>query len=138
MTYALSRLMSMATMSYGAYSLAEPRHLGRFLTGDGKDQARYDVLAQSYGARDVAVSLLGVVGSERTVKASMLIRIACDISDGLLLANRTKDEDTRTMLLGATFGWAALNALALRVDRRRAKSRRLEEAAVVVPVERYV
>jgi hypothetical protein len=53
----------------------------------------------------------------------MLIRAACDVSDGLLLSARAQDEETRSKVLGVTFGWAALNLLALARDRRVAKRR---------------
>lgn len=116
--------MSAATATYGGYALAEPRHLGRFLTPDAKKQQAYDVLAQTYGARDLALSTLGVFGrSERTVTAAMLLRIAFDVSDGLILASRAQDDETRQKVLAVTFGWAGLNALALARDRR--LSRRL-------------
>jgi hypothetical protein len=115
--------MSAATTSYGVYALVEPRHLGRALTNNPKQQADYDVLARTYGARDLAVGAVGMLGSERAVKAAMLIRIAADVSDGLILSAKAKDDDTRSLILGVTFGWATLNALALVVDRRRAKRR---------------
>jgi hypothetical protein len=122
MTFPLSRLMSTATTSYGVYALTDPRHLGRFMTDDRKGQADYDLLAQTYGARDVTIGALGMLGrSERTVTAAMLARIAFDVSDGLLLAQKAKDDDTRAKVIGVTFGWAALNGLALMVDRRRAR-----------------
>jgi len=120
MTFPLSRLMSTATATYGVYALANPRHLGDVV--DPKHAADYDVLATTYGARDLAISSVGLLGrSEKTVSAAMLIRIACDVSDGLILAARAKDDATRQKVLGVTFGWAALNALALAADRRRAR-----------------
>ena len=120
MTFPLSRLMSTATASYGVYALAEPRHLGRAI--DPKHAADYDLLAQSYGARDLVVSSLGMFGKGRkTVTTAMLIRIACDVSDGLILSRKAADEQARQKVLGVTFGWATLNALALLSDRRRAR-----------------
>ena len=122
MSYPLSRMMSAATVSYGAYALAEPRHLGRFMTDNEPQQAEFDLLAQTYGARDLTVGALGMFGrSERTVTAAMLARIAFDVSDGLLLSAKAEDEETRNQVLGITFGYAALNALALLADRRRAR-----------------
>ena len=120
MSFPLSRLMSTATAGYGVYALADPRHLGEVV--DPKHAADYDLLATTYGARDLAISSVGLLGrSGRTVSAAMLIRIACDVSDGLILATRTRDAATRQKVLGVTFGWAALNALALLSDRRRAR-----------------
>lgn len=114
--------MSASTLSYAGYALAEPRHLGRFLTSAEPQQADYDLLAQTYGARDLAVGLLGLLGrSERTVTAAMLARIAFDLSDGVLLAARAEDDETKAKVLGVTWGYAALNTVALLADRRRAK-----------------
>jgi hypothetical protein len=124
MTMTWSRLMSAASATYGGYALSTPRHLGRFLTDDRKSQGDYDLLARTYGARDLAISAVGLLGrSERAVTAAMLIRVACDVSDGLLLAPRAKDEDTRAQVLAITFGWAGLNLLALARDRRLAKKK---------------
>lgn len=122
MSYPLSRLLSVATLSYGAYALAEPRHLGRFMTDVEPEQAGYDLLARTYGARDLTIGALGLIGrSGGMVTAAMLARIAFDVSDGLLLSARADDQETRTKVLGVTVGYAALNALALTIDRRRAR-----------------
>ena len=120
MSFPLSRLMSTATATYGVYALANPRHLGDVV--DPKHADDYDLLATTYGARDLAISTVGLLGrSEKTISAAMAIRIVCDVSDGLILATRTKDDATRQKVLGVTFGWAALNTLALVSDRRRAR-----------------
>ena len=120
MTFPLSRLMSTATATYGVYALANPRHLGDVV--DPKHADDYDLLATTYGARDLTISTVGLLGrSQKTISAAMAIRIACDISDGLILATRAKDDATRQKVLGVTFGWAALNMLALVSDRRRAR-----------------
>lgn len=111
--------MSAASAVYGGYALAEPRHLGRAMTGNEPEQAQYDVLARTYGGRDLPVSALALLGrSPRTVTAAMLMRIAYDVSDGLVLSARAEDQETRQRVLGITFGWAALNTLALLRDRR--------------------
>ena len=123
MTFPLSRLMSTATATYGVYALANPRHLGDAV--DPRHADDYDLLATTYGARDLTISTVGLLGrSEKTISAAMAIRIACDISDGLILATRAKDDATRQKVLGVTFGWAALNTLALVSDRRRARKAR--------------
>jgi hypothetical protein len=124
MTYTFSRLMSASTLAYAGYALTTPRHLGEFMTSAEPQQAEYDLLAQTYGARDLAVGTLGLLGrSERTVTAAMLARIAFDVSDGLLLASRADDDETRAKVIGITWGYAALNTLALLADRRRAKKK---------------
>ena len=123
MSFPLSRLMSTATATYGVYALANPRHLGDAV--DPRHAGDYDLLATTYGARDLTISTVGLLGrSEKTISAAMAIRIACDISDGLILATRAKDDATRQKVLGVTFGWAALNTLALISDRRRARKAR--------------
>lgn len=116
--------MSASTLTYAGYALARPRHLGEFMTSAEPRQAEYDLLAQTYGARDLAVGMLGLLGrSERTVTAAMLARIAFDLSDGLLLATRAEDDETKAKVLGVTWGYAALNTVALLADRRRAKKK---------------
>ena len=44
----------------------------------------------TYGARDLAISSVGVArpGRRKAVTAAMVIRIACDVSDGLILAGQ--------------------------------------------------
>lgn len=124
MTYRLSRLLSAGTAAYGAYALAQPRHLGQALSSKPDVQASYDVVAQTYGVRDLAISALGMFGrSEKTVRAAMVLRIAMDVADCGVLVSRAEDDDTRQKVMGVTLGWAALNTVALVVDSRRAKRR---------------
>jgi len=112
--------MSTATAAYGGYALAQPAHLWQFLGADRKEREGLELLARSYGVRDLAVSALGIFGrSDRTVRAAMLLRIAMDLGDAALLAPRTDHEDVRRKLLAATLGWAGLNTLALLVDSAR-------------------
>ncbi len=120
MSYRLSRLMSTATASYGAYALADPDHLGKALGVDAKEMAGFRALAQTYGIRDLAISAFGMFGrSPKTVKTAMKIRILNDLGDGTLLALRTDDADIRKKVLSVTMGWAALNAVALMIDSAR-------------------
>ena len=122
MSFPLSRFMSTATASYGVYALTDPRHLGNAV--DPKNAADYDLLAQTYGVRDLAVSAFGVFGrSDKTVATAMRIRILLDIADGVLLSFKAPDEQTRTKVLGVTLGWATLNLVALRADSKRAGKR---------------
>ncbi|WP_372728788.1 hypothetical protein [Nocardioides sp.] len=121
MSYRLSRLMSTASAGYAGFALANPRHLGEAMQVDSDDLTGYDLLAQTYGARDLAISSLGIFGrSGKTVKAAMLARIAFDLGDAAVLSRRTDDEDVRRKVLAVTLGWAALNTLALLVDSARA------------------
>jgi hypothetical protein len=122
MTFPLSRLMSTATASYGVYALVNPRHLGDFV--DPSHAASYDTLAHTYGARDLITSAVALKGrSDKTVTAAMVMRVLSDLSDAAILSRRAADDETRQKLLGVTIGWASLNALALVIDRRRAKKR---------------
>jgi hypothetical protein len=117
MSYKLSRFMSTATAGYGAFALASPEHLGKALEADRKDLPGLNLLAQTYGVRDLAISSLGIFGrSPKTVKAAMLLRIAMDLGDAVLLSSKTDDEEIRNKVLAVTLGWAGLNALALVVD----------------------
>ncbi len=120
MSYRLSRLMSTATAGYGVFALVEPAHLGRALEADKAQLPGFEVLAQTYGVRDLAISSFGMFGrSGKTVKTAMKVRILNDIGDGLVLAARTSDPDVRQKVLAVTMGWAALNTLALAVDSAR-------------------
>ena len=121
MSYRLSRLLSAATAAYGGYALAQPAHLWQALAADRKNREGLELLARTYGVRDLAISCLGIFGrSDRTVRAAMLLRIAMDLGDSLLLSTQTEDDDVRKKVLAVTLGWAALNSLALVVDSVRA------------------
>jgi hypothetical protein len=121
MSYRLSRLVSTATAAYGGYALAQPAHLWQALGADRKDREGLELLARTYGVRDLAISSLAVFGrSDRTVRAAMLLRIAMDLGDAVLLSTQTDDEDVRKKVLAVTLGWAGLNTLALVVDSARA------------------
>ena len=66
-----------------------------------------DLLAQTYGVRDLAISSLGIFGrSPRTVKAAMVLRIAMDLGDAALLSTRVGPGQVRTKVLAVTLGWA--------------------------------
>ena len=117
MSYKLSRLMSTGTAGYGAFALAVPEHLADALQADKEDRPGLELLAQTYGVRDLVIGSVGMFGrSGKTVKTAMLIRIAMDLGDAALLSTRTKDDAIRQKVLAITLGWAGLNALALVVD----------------------
>ena len=122
MSYRLSRALSAATAAYGGYALVRPAHLWQALQADRKDREGLELLARTYGVRDLAISALGVFGrSERTVRAAMLLRIAMDLGDAALLSGRTDDEDVRRKVLAVTLGWAGLNTAALAINSARAR-----------------
>jgi hypothetical protein len=109
--------MSTATAGYGAFALARPEHLDKVLQADKEDRPGYDLLAQAYGIRDVAIGAFGLFGrSGRTVRTAMLIRIVMDLGDAALLAPRMRDDAIRQKVLAVTLGWAGLNAVALAID----------------------
>ncbi len=113
--------MSTATAGYGAFALAIPEHLWKVLEADKEDRAALELLAQTYGVRDLAISALGIFGrSPKTVKAAMMLRIAMDLGDAWVLSARTEDDEIRRKVLQVTLGWAGLNTLALLVDSVRA------------------
>ena len=120
MSYPLSRLLSAATATYGGYALAQPAHLWQALQADRKDREGLELLARTYGVRDLAISSLAVFGRRPgTVRAAMLLRIAMDLGDCALLTAKAEDDDVRAKVAAITLGWAGLNALALAVDSRR-------------------
>jgi len=122
MTYPLSRIMSTASAAYGVYALAQPSHLWQALHSDLEDQAGLELLGRTYGVRDTAISTLGILGrSDKTVRSSMLLRIANDLGDAAVLGARTEDPDIRRKVLAVTLGWAALNTVALAIDTARSR-----------------
>lgn len=121
MSYPLSRFLSAATAAYGGYALTQPAHLWQALQADRKHREGLELLARTYGVRDLAISSLGVLGRRPgTVRAAMLLRIAMDLGDCALLSATAEDEDVRRKVAAITLGWAGLNALALAIDSRRA------------------
>lgn len=121
MSYPLSRLLSTATAAYGGYALTQPAHLWQVLRADRKEREGLEMLARTYGVRDLATSGLAVLGRRPgTVRTAMLLRIAMDLGDCAVLTARTRDPEVRQKVAAITLGWAGLNALALAVDSRRA------------------
>lgn len=118
MSSAFSRALSVATGAYAVFALVKPRHLGAAMTDDPQEQQPYDLVARTYGGRDLAVSAVGVFGrSPGSVRAAMLVRIGCDLADAALLAPRAGSATAQRKVLAATLGWATLNTLAVLVDR---------------------
>ena len=117
MSYPLSRALSAATAAYGGYALTRPAHVWQALRADRKDRQGLELLATTYGVRDLAISTAGMFGKRPgTVRTAMRLRVAMDLGDGLLLSRRTDDPDVRRKVLAVTLGWAGINALALVID----------------------
>lgn len=120
MTFTLSRVMSAATAGYGVFALARPDHLGKALEAPSARRPAFDLLAYTYGARDLPVSAVALTAtSPSVVTAAMVLRIAGDLTDAAILGLGTSDPKVRRKVLAVTLGWAAANALALTLDRRR-------------------
>lgn len=116
-----SKAMSAGTAAYAVFALVRPRHLGDAVTRNPLEQPRYDLLARTFGFRDLAVSAIALLSDDpRTVRAAMAARIAFDLTDSAMLTPRADSGVPRAKVLGATLTWAALNTAAVVADRRRA------------------
>ncbi len=122
MTYSRSRTISAATAAYGLFALAKPRHLGDALEAPHVQRPAIDQVAYTYGARDLGISALGILGTPSLVRAAMALRIAGDLSDATILSRYAHDQKVRTKVLAVTIGWGALNTLALLADERAARA----------------
>ena len=121
MSYPLSRLLSTGTAAYGGYCLAQPAHLWQLMKADRKDREGLELVARTFGVRDLAIGGLAVLGRKPgTVRTAMLLRIAMDLGDCALLSAKADDDEVRSKIVAITLGWAGLNALALAIDSRRA------------------
>jgi hypothetical protein len=121
MGHVLSRTVSAATLGYAVFSLVKPEHLGRAMESDAFEQPSYDGLAKAYGVRDVVIGGLGLLGpSPKVVRTAMVLRIAGDVADCVVLASRAPNARVRTKVLAVTLGYAALNVAALVRDSRSA------------------
>ncbi len=121
MTHVASRIMSSATTAYALFSLVQPRHLGTAMEADADELSAYDGLARAYGVRDLVIGGLGIFGRSRgAVRTSMVLRIAGDLTDCVVLLQRSNDPAIKRKVAAVTLGYAALNVAALLVDERRA------------------
>jgi len=119
MTTSYSKIMSAATAGYAVFALVKPRHLGKALTRSPLKQPEYDVVAQLFGPRDLAVSALALfaptpVAQER----AMIARVVLDLSDAVLLTREASHAAGKAKVLGATITWASLNVGAILADRK--------------------
>lgn len=125
MRYPRSRLLSLATATYGAFALVKPGHLADGLEAPPEQRPALDRIAYTYAARDLSISALGVLGSPALVRAAMGLRIVGDVADAAILSEYADKQQVRTKVLAVTIGWGVLNSLALLKDeqaqRRRTK-----------------
>ncbi len=119
MDYPLTRIMGAATSGYALYALAKPGHLADAMQTPSGQRPALDSLARTYGVRDLATSAL-LFGDSRMVRAAAAIRIAGDLGDAAILSAQAPTAQVRKKILGVTVSWAALNALAVWIDSRRA------------------
>ena len=119
-----SKLLSLATATYGAYALAKPRHLADVIEAPADQASAFDRMAYTYAGRDLSISGLAIAsGNPTVVTAAMALRILGDLSDAAILGTGTTDRpEVQKKILAVTLGWAALNAIALVADRRALKS----------------
>lgn len=114
--YPFSKAMSAASLTYAIYALVRPAHLGRAL--ESTPQTKHDTTAQVFGVRDLVTSTVALAsGDDSTVTAAMASRIAFDLGDCALIRRAAESDQAASKLTVITLGWAALNALALAVDR---------------------
>ncbi len=119
MSFPLSRILSASTAAYAVFALVKPEHLGSALDSPKEQMPAFDLVAYTYAARDLPVSLVGMFAKSPTlVNASMLMRIASDFGDAAILGINMNDPAIRKKALSATLGWGALNTMALLIDRR--------------------
>jgi hypothetical protein len=120
MTHTFSRIMAVATAGYAVYALVKPRHLGAIVTEDTRQQEAYDDLARIFGVRDLMTSVLVLAGPTAEVRdAGMIARVVQDVGDGVLLGRSATTAEATKKLAIVTGSWAALNLVALLVDRAR-------------------
>lgn len=109
-----SRLVAGASAAYGVFALVKPDHLASGLEAD--DTSALRTLAMVFGAREVAVGTLALLGERRVVSACMAARLSFDLSDCAILLSQLEDEAVQRKVLGVTLGWGAVNALAVLAD----------------------
>lgn len=117
MEHALTRAMGAATASYGLFCLVRPGHLADALEAPEARRPALDLLALTYGVRDISTSALLLSGDARLRRTAAVLRISGDVGDCAVLASSTSGE-VRRKVMAVTLGWAALNALALWLDER--------------------
>lgn len=117
MSFPLTRAAAAATLAYNIAAIARPHALVTGLNGQVTDeQAR--LLTRTWFGRDVPISGLALLGRPDAVPVAAGLRIAADLTDAAVLGIACTGS-ARTKALGVTLGWAAVNAVAVTIDRRR-------------------
>ena len=112
------RALGAATAAYSAVVIAKPEVLTT-PTGLG-DSPASRTLGTAVGVRDLASGLaVAFAPSGLPLRLALLVRVAMDIGDSIVLGAAAPDKATRTKVVGVALGWAALNALALLATREK-------------------
>ena len=119
MDYPLTRAAAVLTAVYNAYAVARPDALVTGLGGQ-VSTAESTLLGRTWAGRDLPVAALMLAAPSPLRDAAVGLRIAADLTDATVLGLRTTGSPS-TKALVVTLGWAALNAAALTIDRRRAR-----------------
>ncbi|MEV7396692.1 hypothetical protein [Aeromicrobium sp. NPDC092404] len=115
-----SALISGATVAYSVFALTNPRHLGKALTPSPLKQPDYDVVARTFGVRDLVISALALAApTAATREHAMLGRVVFDLTDCALFTREAATTGAKAKVMAATLGYAALNAAAIAADRKR-------------------
>jgi hypothetical protein len=116
-----STIMSAGTAAYSVYALARPRHLGKALTDSPLKQPEYDVVARTFGFRDLVVSALALAAPTAAAREQAMIgRIVLDLTDSALFTAEARTTAGKAKVLLATLTWAGLNTAAVLKDRETA------------------
>jgi hypothetical protein len=108
--------VSLATAAYGAFCFVKPGHLADGLEAPAAQGPGFERMAYTYGARDLTISSLAVLGGPTLVRAAMGLRVAGDLADAAILSEYAEKPEVRAKVLAVTIGWGVLNTLALLKD----------------------
>lgn len=110
------RVLGLATVGFGALSLARPEVPARLLgqtDPSGVPQSGAVMTSYVAGVRDVVSGLsLVLLPAGRLRAAAVVARVAFDVGDGLLLPRSVADPRTQRVLRTSAFGFAGACALA--------------------------
>lgn len=110
------RVLGLATVGFGALSLAKPEIPARLLgqtDPSGAPQSGAVMTSYVAGVRDVVSGLsLLLLPAGKLRAAAVVARVAFDVGDGLLLPRSIPDPRTQQALRTSAFGFAGACALA--------------------------
>jgi hypothetical protein len=110
----LSRMLGVTTITFGVLELAKP-DLWAGPTGLGPAPPAMRAWHHTLGARDVVSGLaMTFAPAGPALRAATLFRIVSDATDAVAFGINAPGAARKGKALGATLGYAALNALSLR------------------------